>query len=512
MTGSVHEITPHFGFTLPEFDVNTWHDAIWQNFRLIDTVLNTVYSISQFKGLWDNSIELVVNDKIVDGNTGNIYVVSASHTTPSAPTTFAEFLAAYPTYYIVYEPVSAAMSWATASGTISLASGTSYSYSAKSFAIGTSDDFLSADWNHTDTEGFFDKRSSLYYSRLAYTSMVSAEGYAIDAETSKTNAFASSTSANAYMLQTQTYMNNALEYKNLALLAATNLNVTVSESTSSSYKLAITQSNGSIIVTPNLIGAKGSNGESMTPLGLYATLGALETAHPTPTAGECYSVGSTAPYDIYTYDIDHSTWVNQGPIQGADGAAGADGFAPTIVVKSVDPYVLTITTGATSYDTPNLKGIDGTNGADGAAGANGVSASVSVTTNDTDNYVLSVVSASGTIVTPNLLGDRNPLYTKDYAFSGATLNLSSSYGLYSTTVATDTAFVFDKTSIDATKTLTFEMMIERTAGAITWPTNVKWGDAGAPSLTYEGLYIISFRYVPSLDIYIGVYGGFFSHA
>lgn len=46
---------------------------------------------------------------------------------------------------------------------------------------------------------------------------------------------------------------------------------------------------------------------------------------------------------------------------GATGPAGADGYSPTITVKTstADTYILTITDADGSYDTPNLKGSGG---------------------------------------------------------------------------------------------------------------------------------------------------------
>lgn len=46
---------------------------------------------------------------------------------------------------------------------------------------------------------------------------------------------------------------------------------------------------------------------------------------------------------------------------GATGPAGADGYSPTITVKTstADTYILTITDANGSYDTPNLKGSGG---------------------------------------------------------------------------------------------------------------------------------------------------------
>lgn len=519
MTGSVHEITPFFKFTLPEFDVNTWHDAIWQNFRLIDSVLGNVYNISQFVGLWDNSIELKVNDKVIDGLTGNIYVVTVDHTTPAAPTTFAEWFALYPSYYLIYEPVQAAMAWATGSGTIAIASG-SYSYSARAFAIGTDIDFTSTDWNSVDVNGFYNKRSAYYYSYQSYLDRVSASNSASTATTAKNNASASATSAGAYATNAQTYMLNAQSAANSALTASTNINVSVDINTPTVYRLNITQANGSTFITPNMIGPKGDAGQSMNPLAQYDTLVDLQTAHPSPTAGDCYAVGLTSPYDIYIYDGDNLIWVNHGTIQGPSGADGADGFSPTVVVKTntATDYILTVTDNNGSYDTPNLKGANGANGTDGLDGTDGIDASVSVATNTEDSYTLSVTSASGTITTPNLKGDRNPLYTPLTTASTGTgvIVLDNTKGLYYREVSSDITFSFNTTGVSSGQVLTFELMVRKTAGSITFPTNVDFGDAGDPVTTDNATYTFTFRYLPSIGSvaakWFGVYGGKFTNA
>lgn len=55
---------------------------------------------------------------------------------------------------------------------------------------------------------------------------------------------------------------------------------------------------------------------------------------------------------------------------GIDGADGEDGFSPSINVKTNtdDEYVLTITNKTGSFDTPNLKGQDGSSGGGGTGG------------------------------------------------------------------------------------------------------------------------------------------------
>lgn len=58
---------------------------------------------------------------------------------------------------------------------------------------------------------------------------------------------------------------------------------------------------------------------------------------------------------------------------GATGANGKDGVSPNISVKTNNStqYVLTITDAEGSFDTPNLKGQNGTNGTNGQDGQDG---------------------------------------------------------------------------------------------------------------------------------------------
>ena len=78
-------------------------------------------------------------------------------------------------------------------------------------------------------------------------------------------------------------------------------------------------------------GPKGENGDSYTVKGLYATLSALQAAHPTGSAGDAWFVGTAEDNVVYQWDVDQAAWVNVGALKGprgetgATGAAGADG-------------------------------------------------------------------------------------------------------------------------------------------------------------------------------------------
>lgn len=71
-------------------------------------------------------------------------------------------------------------------------------------------------------------------------------------------------------------------------------------------------------------GPKGDTGEGLTIKGRYDTLEALESAVPSPAAGDNYYVGTAAPYAVYTF-TETDGWLNGGPLQGAKGDTGPAG-------------------------------------------------------------------------------------------------------------------------------------------------------------------------------------------
>ena len=70
-------------------------------------------------------------------------------------------------------------------------------------------------------------------------------------------------------------------------------------------------------------------------LGNYATVSALSSAVTDPEIGDCYGVGTAAPYDVYIWN--GSAWVNWGVIEGAKGDRGAPGavFTPSVSASGV---------------------------------------------------------------------------------------------------------------------------------------------------------------------------------
>lgn len=68
---------------------------------------------------------------------------------------------------------------------------------------------------------------------------------------------------------------------------------------------------------------------------LYATLGALQAAHPTGVAGDHYAVGTAASNVVYIWDVNTAAWVSIGTVKGDVGATGATGAAGTAATIEV---------------------------------------------------------------------------------------------------------------------------------------------------------------------------------
>lgn len=102
-------------------------------------------------------------------------------------------------------------------------------------------------------------------------------------------------------------------------------------------------------------GPQGADGASYTVKGLYATLSALQAAHPTGSAGDAWFVGTVESNTVYQWDTDAAAWVNVGALKGPRGETGAQGPKG----EKGDP-------GATGP-----QGEQGVQGEQGPAGANG---------------------------------------------------------------------------------------------------------------------------------------------
>jgi hypothetical protein len=109
-------------------------------------------------------------------------------------------------------------------------------------------------------------------------------------------------------------------------------------------------------------GTAGADGTGVSILGSYASLSALQTAHPSGQTGDAYLVNG----ELYVWT--GSAWTNVGNIQGPTGATGATGVGATGATGSTGP---TGPTGANGSSIQGATGPTGTPGATGATGATG---------------------------------------------------------------------------------------------------------------------------------------------
>ena len=88
-------------------------------------------------------------------------------------------------------------------------------------------------------------------------------------------------------------------------------------------------------------GQNGADGRSFIVHGIYATISALETAHPTGEDGDAWLVGDADDNTVYLWDIDQESWEDVGALagpqglQGPQGVQGATGATGTVVVDTV---------------------------------------------------------------------------------------------------------------------------------------------------------------------------------
>ena len=91
------------------------------------------------------------------------------------------------------------------------------------------------------------------------------------------------------------------------------------EIVSTDYFSALTRTAAQILASNTIV----------KPKGFYASLTALQSAVPNPAIGDIYGVGTSLPYNYYSWD--GSVWINNGQLQGAPGAT----FTPIVYSDGV---------------------------------------------------------------------------------------------------------------------------------------------------------------------------------
>lgn len=92
-------LTTNFNFKLIDFDISTWHDDEYDNWREVDALLFAFLQLSNVLGVWTNSIAYVIGDRLIDGASGRIWECQVAHTSAASPTLFVADRAANPTFW-----------------------------------------------------------------------------------------------------------------------------------------------------------------------------------------------------------------------------------------------------------------------------------------------------------------------------------------------------------------------------------------------------------------------------
>lgn len=132
-------------------------------------------------------------------------------------------------------------------------------------------------------------------------------------------------------------------------------------------------------------GEPGKDGTSFKVLGLYASLSALQAAHPTGNSGDAWAVGTSEANNIYLWDAEKAQWENIGSIKGQKGEKGDPGERGEQGAQGVQGEV-----GATG-----AQGEQGIQGAPGEKGTDGVSPTVTIKA-ITGGHKVSITDISGT--------------------------------------------------------------------------------------------------------------------
>jgi len=83
----------------PPFDEVPWDEAVNGNMDILDSFISRYMTVPNFAGAWSNDVSYVVGQNALDVADGLIYTVAVTHTSASAPTTFAQDRTANPTYW-----------------------------------------------------------------------------------------------------------------------------------------------------------------------------------------------------------------------------------------------------------------------------------------------------------------------------------------------------------------------------------------------------------------------------
>lgn len=131
---TVSNSTNNFNLNLIDFASSPWHTDEHSNWIVVDTLMNTILTMSSFQGDWLNSTAYVIDQTVVDIDLGFIYICLVDHTSIISPNTFATDRAANPTYWEQAVFISTAIGDAADSAIASAASAVDSANSASEAA------------------------------------------------------------------------------------------------------------------------------------------------------------------------------------------------------------------------------------------------------------------------------------------------------------------------------------------------------------------------------------------
>ena len=109
--GTISRVTTNYQFPIPVFDTIGWGTLLTQSLDMIDLLLYTATGLNQTRGFWDNNIDYVANDRVIDDTNNTIWLCTINHTSPSTGS-FHDFRTTYPlTWSLVDETGNGRGQW-----------------------------------------------------------------------------------------------------------------------------------------------------------------------------------------------------------------------------------------------------------------------------------------------------------------------------------------------------------------------------------------------------------------
>jgi hypothetical protein len=171
------DTTPNFKFILPRFNQQTWQNDFYNNMRAIDAIITRFFNIANYVGVWQNSAQYSVGERVLDTSTAQIFEVLVDHITNPEPTTFSEFRQNNPTFYETFtQEVQFRGEWQS---NTEYAAGDFITYTA---ASQSENEFAVAVSSHTSTNSYTTDRDNGRWNVLLRATDLSDPSIKLDAD------------------------------------------------------------------------------------------------------------------------------------------------------------------------------------------------------------------------------------------------------------------------------------------------------------------------------------------